>query len=259
MRLAKNNCRSHKGFWLVVQEWVMCACDHVVPIGYHLNPVFERMWWISSHLGTILILSCSSSTCRPEGSLSSFFYNSCLIRQIQQKEILKKFQDLSRNWTQITWLAVRNLNHYTKLFSVLVWDLNWILIQAWMILSNLSNSSNWTKISSFWKKLDCGDCFWIFIKINTPRFLTDHNVKGFYIDVGNNSDGSSAEHCAYEPNGFKAGETRVYTCPCGMFGQYVRMRYPLEVQNQIEICEVQVQPPGSNILFMKHWGFPKLN
>ena len=58
---------------------------------------------------------------------ASFFHNSRLIRRIQQKEILKKFRDLSRNRTQIACLAVGHLNHYTKLFSVLVWHCNSIL------------------------------------------------------------------------------------------------------------------------------------
>ena len=56
---------------------------------------------------------------------------------------------------ELNCLAVRHLNHYTKLISVFVLGCNWILIQAWVILSNSSNSSNWTKISSFWKKLEC--------------------------------------------------------------------------------------------------------
>ena len=34
---------------------------------------------------------------------------------------------MSRNWTQIDCLAVRHLNHYTKLLSVLVWDCNSII------------------------------------------------------------------------------------------------------------------------------------
>ena len=34
---------------------------------------------------------------------------------------------MSRNWTKISCLAVRHLNHYTKLFSVLVWDWNSII------------------------------------------------------------------------------------------------------------------------------------
>ena len=56
-----------------------------------------------------------------------FFHNSRLIRRIQQKEIFKKFGDFSRIWTQIACLAVKCLNHYTKPFSVLVWDYNSII------------------------------------------------------------------------------------------------------------------------------------
>ena len=62
-----------------------------------------------------------------------FFHNSRLIRRIQQNKIYKKFRDLTRNWTQITCLTVRHLNHYTKLFSVLVWGYNWILFMlGWL-------------------------------------------------------------------------------------------------------------------------------
>ena len=60
-------------------------------------------------------------------SYSSFFHNSRLIRWIQQNKIYKKFRDLIRNWTQVTCLTVRHLNHYTKLVSVPVWGYNWIL------------------------------------------------------------------------------------------------------------------------------------
>ena len=55
-----------------------------------------------------------------------FFHNSRLIRRIQQKTIYKKL-DLTRGWTWVTCLAVRHFNHYTRMFSVLVWGCNWIL------------------------------------------------------------------------------------------------------------------------------------
>ena len=62
--------------------------------------------------------------------------------------------------------------------------------------------------------------------------------------MSTNSDGSSAQHCAHEPNSFSASETRVYTCPRGMCGRYVRIRYPPTTPNEMELCEVQVQPGG---------------
>ena len=58
-------------------------------------------------------------------------------------------RDLTKDWTQVTCLVVSHSNHYTRMFSVLVWDCKWILIYAQVISSN---SSHWTKISSFWKK-----------------------------------------------------------------------------------------------------------
>ena len=39
----------------------------------------------------------------------------------------KKNQILDRGWTQITCSAVSNFNHYTRMFSLLVWGCNWIL------------------------------------------------------------------------------------------------------------------------------------
>ena len=56
------------------------------------------------------------------------------------------------DWAQVTCITVSHSNHYTKVFSLLVWHCKWSLIHTWVILSNLSNSSNWTKIPSFWKR-----------------------------------------------------------------------------------------------------------
>ena len=73
-----------------------------------------------------------------------FFHNSCLIRQIQQKNY-KKFRDLTTDWTLIACLAVNHSSHYTSVRLLLN------SIHAWVILSNLSNSSNRMKISSLKK------------------------------------------------------------------------------------------------------------
>ena len=65
------------------------------------------------------------------GWQSNFFHNSHLIRQIEQN-IFQKFRDLTRNWTQIACLAVNHSNHYTRMFSVLVWGCDWTLfIHGW--------------------------------------------------------------------------------------------------------------------------------
>ena len=37
----------------------------------------------------------------------------------------------------------------------------------------------------------------------------------------------------------------MYTCPCGMFGRYVRIRYPVNKNNRLFLCEVQIQPGGT--------------
>ena len=62
------------------------------------------------------------------------FQKSPLIRWTQ-----KKIRDLTQGWTHIACLAVSHSNHYTRMFSVLVWECNWILILAWVILSNWFN------------------------------------------------------------------------------------------------------------------------
>ena len=36
---------------------------------------------------------------------------------------------MTRDWTQITCLVVKYFNHYTRMFSVLVWGYNWILFK----------------------------------------------------------------------------------------------------------------------------------
>ena len=64
------------------------------------------------------------------------------------------------------------------------------------------------------------------------------------IDVSNNSDGSSAQQCVFEPNVFDLEETRVYACPCEMYGRYVRIRFPVDVERTLILCEVQVQAGG---------------
>ena len=83
---------------------------------------------------------------------------------------------------------------------------------------------------------------------NVIYCLTVHNLKAFYIDVSNNSDGSSAQQCTQDPVQFAPSETRVYACPCGMHGRYVRIRYPVNLRANMQLCEVQVQAGGKEIL-----------
>ena len=73
-----------------------------------------------------------------------FFHNSRLIRWIQQDKIYKKILDQGLNPDRLLSCQQRS-NHYTGMVFVLVWGCNWILFVY------LYNSSNWTKIFSFWK------------------------------------------------------------------------------------------------------------
>ena len=76
--------------------------------------------------------------------------------------------------------------------------------------------------------------------------LLAERLSDFYIDISNNSDGSSARQCAYDPEPYGASETRVYTCSTGMYGQYVRIRFAPTKEEYLQLCEVQVFAPTSN-------------
>ena len=75
-------------------------------------------------------------------------------------------------------------------------------------------------------------------------YISANRLANFYIDVSNNADGSSAEQCAYDNVPYGASETRVYTCPDGIYGRYVRVRYAPNKQDHLQLCEVQVQGRG---------------
>ena len=77
-------------------------------------------------------------------------------------------------------------------------------------------------------------------------FSTDEHIREFY--VSNNTDGSSAQQCAHDPKQWGPSETRVYQCPCGMYGRYVRIRYSATLKAFLQLCEVQVQAGGKEIL-----------
>ena len=74
-----------------------------------------------------------------------FFHNSRLIRRIQQTKICKKFTDLTRDRIRVACLTVRHRNHYTRMFSVLVWSRYRILITSF--------GRNYTYIETLWKEV----------------------------------------------------------------------------------------------------------
>ena len=70
-------------------------------------------------------------------------------------KITKKFGNLTRDWTQITCLSVRHLNHYTRMFSVLVWGCNWnLFMHGWFCPIRLIYLIG-PKSFHFEKKLEC--------------------------------------------------------------------------------------------------------
>ena len=73
-------------------------------------------------------------------------------------------------------------------------------------------------------------------------------MSNFYIDVSNNADGSLAEECAYETTPFRASETRTYSCPDGIGGRFVRIRFKSDKSEFLQLCEVQVQGMSEKFL-----------
>ena len=119
---------------------------------YHLIPFINAVWRQCKQLWLVLIGMMRELFGIVYYSSLFFFHNCRLIRQI----------DLTRDWTKIPYLDVSYSSHYTRMFSVFLWGCNWILFMHGVILSNSSNSSNWTKICSVWKKLDwlmCSESF----------------------------------------------------------------------------------------------------
>ena len=101
---------------------------------------------------------------------SSFFHKSRLLNRddFNKNIIYKKFRDLTKDWTQIARLAVSHSNQYIKMFSLLVWGLNWILfMHRWFCQINLIHLTLKMKISSFWKIK--WNSYGFHPKINLPR------------------------------------------------------------------------------------------
>ena len=74
-------------------------------------------------------------------------------------------------------------------------------------------------------------------------------LSNFYINVSNNSDGSSTEECAYESEPFMSAETRVYNCEGALFGQFVRIGFQQNKTEVLQLCQVQVQGGKSCLTF----------
>ena len=75
-------------------------------------------------------------------------------------------------------------------------------------------------------------------------------LRNIWIEVSNYSDGRSAELCDQEPDTFIPGETRVYTCPCELYGRYVRIRFAADQRSYLVLCEVQIQSEGKQTIFL---------
>ncbi len=77
-----------------------------------------------------------------------------------------------------------------------------------------------------------------------PFSLSAERLQKIFIHVSNNSDGSSAQQCAYDAEPYLSSETRVYCCPAGTTGEYVRIRFDATYNNYLQLCEVQIRGRG---------------
>ena len=92
---------------------------------------------------------------------------------------IKQFRDLNKDSTQIACLAVSRSILYTWISSVFVWG------YARVILSNLSNTSNNMKISSFWKQTRLQYCHYRepVLNILLLRVLISSPTQGYCVEV----------------------------------------------------------------------------
>ena len=112
------------------------------------------------------------------------------IRPIQQKQLVKKPRDLTRDWTQIACIAVRHLNHYTKLFSVLVWGCNWIpFMHGWFCPIRLIHLIGCKSLHFEKTRLtSIHDCHsenikrWLYLSVSTnnPQMVGHFSISMFY-------------------------------------------------------------------------------
>ena len=75
-------------------------------------------------------------------------------------------------------------------------------------------------------------------------YILADRLNDFSIKVSNDTDGNLAHECTSETNNsFQSAESRVYICPSGMSGRYVRIQYIAKAE-YLMLCEVQVQGGG---------------
>ena len=82
------------------------------------------------------------------------------------------------------------------------------------------------------------------------HFSVPQRLRNIYIDVSNNTDGSSAQTCVFDNQPYKSSETRVYSCPSHLKGRYVRIGFIPTYRQNLQICEVQVQGIKNSIFNM---------
>ena len=88
-----------------------CTCWGVYPSMYQAGGVCPSASWDTHpHLWTEFLTHTCENITFPQLHLQ-----------------MVKIRDLTRDWTQIACLAARQFNHYTRMFSMLVWGCNWIL------------------------------------------------------------------------------------------------------------------------------------
>ncbi len=99
----------------------------------------------------------------------------------------------------------------------------------------------WTRVVNQSWNQSCEPELWIYDIFTTRFILSAERLQKFFIDISDNSDGSSPQVCANDSTPYESSETRVYCCPLGTTGRDVRIRFEDTYNNYIQLCEVQVQ------------------
>ena len=119
-------------------KWSLPACLNIInQLKNYFTPsnstsfVVDHIVWLVAHMFCTNCIYFTQTT-NLQALTLEFFHNSPLISRIWQNKIyFKKIRVLARDGTWVTCLTVRHLNHYTRMFSVFVWDCNWVLFMRW--------------------------------------------------------------------------------------------------------------------------------
>ena len=114
-----------------------------------LITTYETFFFSANSLQAFLRIAGRGCTC-----IRDFFIILIELDKFNKIQFIKIIRDLVRDWTQIICLIVSHSNHYTRMFSVLLWGCNWMLfMHGWFCPISLIHLIG-QKFLYFEKKID---------------------------------------------------------------------------------------------------------